>query len=88
MGLTLKSTPLRVKLIGKQQCVAGIVPSGEFTVIALFMARAGILCVLMKACEMNVCEAPKSKRTVPGVEWTSNIPIITLGSSIVVPADT
>ena len=48
MGLTLKSTPLKVKLIGKQHCEVGIVPSDEFTVMGLFMAQAGILCVLMK----------------------------------------
>jgi len=88
MGLTLKSTPLKVKLIGKQHCEVGIVPSDEFTVMGLFMAQAGILCVLMKACEMNVCEAPESKRMVAGVEWTSNILIITLGSSIAVSTDT
>jgi len=56
--------------------------------MALFMAQADILWVLTKACEMKVCEAPESKRMIAGVEWTSNIPIITLGSSIAVSADT
>jgi len=88
MGLTLKSTPLKVKLTRKQQCELGIIPSGEFTVMGLFMAQADILWVLTKACEMKVCEAPESKRMVAGAEWTSNIPIITLGSSIAVSADT
>ena len=65
-----------------------LVPAGEFMVMGLFMAQAGILCVLTKACEMNVCEALESKITVAGVEWTSNILIITLGSSTAVSADT
>jgi hypothetical protein len=52
------------------------------------MAHKGMLCDLTKAWEMNVCEAPKSKRTVAGVEWTSNIPSITSGSSDAISADT
>jgi hypothetical protein len=36
---------------------------------------------------MKECDAPESKRTVAGVEWTSNIPSITSGSSTVVSWD-
>jgi hypothetical protein len=56
--------------------------------MGFFIAQIGMLCDLIKACEMNVYEAPKSKRTVVGVEWTSNIPSMTFGSSKVVSTST
>jgi hypothetical protein len=61
-----------------------MLPLGEFTNIEFFMAQKGILCVLTNACDMKECDAPESKRTVAGVEWTSNVPSITSGSSVAV----
>jgi hypothetical protein len=61
-----------------------MLPPGEFTSIEFFMAHKGILCVLTNACDMKECDAPESKRTVAEVEWTSNVPTITSGSSAAV----
>ena len=52
------------------------------------MAYKGMLCVLTNACDMKECEAQELKRTVAGVESTSNVPSITSGSTSVVFVDT
>jgi hypothetical protein len=52
--------------------------------MGFFMAHKGMLCVLTNIWDMNECEAPESKRTVAGVEWTSNVLSITSGSSIAI----
>jgi hypothetical protein len=53
-----------------------------------FMAHRGRLWFLIKACEMNECEAPESKITVVEIELTLNVPNMTSGYSCVVLADT
>jgi hypothetical protein len=52
--------------------------------MGFFMAHKGMLYVLTNICDMNECEALELKRRVAGVEWTSNVPSITSGSSIAV----
>ena len=52
------------------------------------MAHKGMLCVLTNACDMKECEAPESKRTVAGVELTSNVPSMTSGFSSTVSIET
>ena len=52
------------------------------------MAHKGMLLFLTNACDMNECEAPESKRTVAGVELTSNVPSMTSGSASAVFVDT
>ena len=52
------------------------------------MAHNGMLWFLTNAYDMNECEAPESKRTVPGVELTLNIPSMTSGSASAVSVDT
>ena len=52
------------------------------------MAHKGMLCVLTNACDMNECEAPESKRTMAGVELTSNVPSMTSGAASAVSVDT
>jgi hypothetical protein len=64
-----------------------MLPPGEFTKIGFFMAHKWILCILTNDCDMKECDAPESKRTVAGVEWTSNVPSITSGSSTAVSWD-
>jgi hypothetical protein len=61
-----------------------MLPPVEFTSIEFFMAHKGILCVLINACDMKECDALESQRIVVGVEWTSNVPSITFGSSTTV----
>jgi hypothetical protein len=65
-----------------------MVPPGEFIKRGSFMASMGTLCFLTKMLEIKVCEAPKSKIMVAGVEWTLNVPSITSGSVCAVSVDT
>ena len=51
------------------------------------MAHKGMLCILTNAYDMNECEAPKSKRTVAGVELTLNVPSMTSGSASAISVD-
>ena len=48
------------------------------------MAHKGKSCILTNACDMKVCEAPKSKRTDAWIELTSNVLSMTSGSCCVV----
>ena len=52
------------------------------------MAHNGVLWFLTNACDMNECEAPELKRTVAGVELTSNVPSMTSGSTSAMSVDT
>ena len=52
------------------------------------MAHKGMLWFLTNACDMNECEAPKSKRIVAGVELTLNVPSMTSGSASSILVDT
>jgi hypothetical protein len=61
-----------------------MLPLGEFTSIEFFMAHKGILCLLTNGCDMKECDALESKRIVVGVEWISNVPSITFGSTTAV----
>ena len=53
-----------------------------------FMAHKGMLCILINVYDMKECEAPESKRTMAGVELTSNVPTMTSGSASAVSVDT
>ena len=88
MGLTLNSTPLKDRLVGRQRYEACILPPGEFTNMGFCMAHNDMLWFLTNACDMNECEAPESKRTVAGVEFTLNVPSMTYGSTTAVSVDT
>jgi hypothetical protein len=48
IGVTLNSTPLKIRLVGRQQYEASIIPPGELIIIGFFMAHKGMLCVLKK----------------------------------------
>ena len=52
------------------------------------MAHNGMLWFLTNACDMNVCEALESKRTMEGVELTLNVLSMTSGSASAVSVDT
>ena len=73
--------PLKKDLLrGNNKKLVYIVPPGEFTSIGFFLATSGMLWILT-ACEMNVCEAPESNKTVAGIELMLNVPIIISGPS-------
>jgi hypothetical protein len=65
-----------------------MVPLGEFTKRGSFMTSMGMLCILTKVWEINVCEAPESNKTVVGVKWALNVPSITSGSLYAISVNT
>jgi hypothetical protein len=81
MRLATKSTPLILRFTFGHNCLKGISPPGELTIIWHFSRAMRRLCFTTYVADMKECDAPESNSTTAKVSLMKNIPMTTSGAS-------
>jgi hypothetical protein len=67
---------LVLRFTSRHNCLAGISPHGELTIISHFSRARGRLCFSTYATDMKECDAPELNNTTAKVSLMKHIPMI------------